>query len=753
MAGQREWLLPQVGAQFPGQRGRYTIVREIARGGMGVVFQATDRQLDNRPVIIKVIRPDRAPPESVERFKEEACKLARAGRHPGIATIFDYSGEQSVDGVTVCPFMVIEYIEGAQTLLDYANENLPSPRTRRGRRRRLELFLQACDAMAYAHTRCAIVHRDLKPDNIIVDSDGRARVIDFGIAIGSGQPGVHVSEFGALVGTPGYMAPEQWATDVDPFSLKAAADVYALGVILYELLVSRKPHVLGDGRISEMETPEQFDDHALTRYMVCNWEPRHPRDIDPAFPPKLSDILLRALAKSPANRFDDAKDLARAVRRFLAPSWRMDALRILPLIAVVVWLAYVVGVPAVYEWTPLNTWYQRTIATPFPPSQPLKHVVVVAADESTPLDVFKLPPETPREKLGFGKGQRNRPMWGCVIDALTRAGPRTIAVDTVWASPTEDDEFLAASLARAASSGIDIVIPDGVNPALANHTKHRGGLGLYVGDQSVWRIEQFVQPPDDDLMPSLALMTAALALRPGHEPRFALDENQLTITVRYRSNGSESNLRNPVVVPVERVLPEENAADRLGIYVLPPMPTDEALAASTLRAETLLAMTPNELADALADKVVLLANMHSDHATDDGAPYLDGRWIRGCYAHALAIDSLMRAAAPVQHGISASPWIRVTALHEMALTYAAGALGVCVAIFYMGRRARQLAILSLFALIALVVGAVLYRACTVMLVPLVPIFAMLLGGALAGAGPRVVNEIRACLPQLERGAS
>ena len=214
-------------AGAPGQIGRYRILGPIGAGGMGMVYKAEDPQL-NRVVAVKVPRfdapaQDRA--QAVQRFLREARAAARI-RHPHVCPIYDV-GEQ--DG---WPFVVMAYVEGP-SLAD---------RLRAGRfedaRAATALAVQAAEALTAVHNH-GIVHRDLKPGNILLDADGRAILTDFGLAFPA-EGDERVTAAGVVVGTPAYMAPEQASGEngrVGP-----AADIYSLGVVLYQMLTGRLPY-------------------------------------------------------------------------------------------------------------------------------------------------------------------------------------------------------------------------------------------------------------------------------------------------------------------------------------------------------------------------------------------------------------------------------------------------------------------------------------------------------------------------------
>lgn len=218
---------PLLGLEIGGAR----IVRLIGAGGMGRVYEAR-QQRPARPVAVKLMRPGLMSPTHLRRFEFEAEVLGRL-RHPGIAAIYA-AGTQVVGGGSL-PYFVMEYIPGARPITRFALEAKLTPR------QRLELFQDACAAVAHGH-RLGVIHRDLKPANILVDDEGRVKVIDFGVACTTGADIALATvdrDVGRVVGTLEYMSPEQLVGDPD--ALDVRSDVYALGVVLYELLADRPP--------------------------------------------------------------------------------------------------------------------------------------------------------------------------------------------------------------------------------------------------------------------------------------------------------------------------------------------------------------------------------------------------------------------------------------------------------------------------------------------------------------------------------
>ena len=264
----------------------YTILSELGRGGMGVVYKARQMKL-NRIVALKmVLAGAHAGQEQLARFYTEAEAVARL-QQPNIVQIHEV-GEH--DGL---PYFSLEYVEGGSLAERIGGK--PQPVNEAARH--VELLARA---MAYAHEQ-GIVHRDLKPANVLLTKDGQPKITDFGLAKRL-ESDASQTQSGTLMGTPNYMAPEQARGEVR--EVGPLADVYALGVILYEMLTGRTPF-LG---ASILDTLEQ----------VRNQEPVPPSRLQPKVPRDLETICLKCLQKEPAKRYATAAALADDLRRFLA---------------------------------------------------------------------------------------------------------------------------------------------------------------------------------------------------------------------------------------------------------------------------------------------------------------------------------------------------------------------------------------------------------------------------------------------------
>ncbi len=283
-------------ARLPDRIGRYHIKRAIASGGMGTVYEAAQ---DNprRVVAVKVMKQGIASKSALRRFEYEGQILGRL-RHPGIAQIYEAGTHD--DGHGAVPYFAMEYIPNAKPITKFAEEK------KLGTRQRMELFAKVCDAIHHGHQK-GIIHRDLKPGNILVDSTGQVKIIDFGVARSTDSDMAVTTlqtDVGQLIGTLQYMSPEQ--CEADPHDIDIRSDVYALGVVFYEMLCGKLPYDLTRMALH----------HATS--IIREQHPTKLSTLDRTLRGDVETIALKGLEKERERRYQSAADFGHDIERYLS---------------------------------------------------------------------------------------------------------------------------------------------------------------------------------------------------------------------------------------------------------------------------------------------------------------------------------------------------------------------------------------------------------------------------------------------------
>src|SRR5215831_8066519 len=255
----------------------YTIENVAARSGMASIFRATDDRT-GETVAIKIPHPEmEADPVFYDRFLREQ-EIGVKLDHPNVMKVFPNGDHSQL-------YMAMEWVNG-RLLRQVLNEQKKFPRERT-----VNIALQIALALEYIHSR-GVVHRDLKPENIMVDAPGHIKLIDFGIAANVGSKRLTFAKFSQTMGTPDYISPEQ----VKGKRGDARSDLYALGVMLYEMLTGKVPFTGANAFII-------MNDRLLNN-------PVPPREIDPSLSPQLQEVIYRALERDPATRYARAREFA-----------------------------------------------------------------------------------------------------------------------------------------------------------------------------------------------------------------------------------------------------------------------------------------------------------------------------------------------------------------------------------------------------------------------------------------------------------
>ncbi len=621
----------------------YAITRLIGSGGMGEVFEARKNFPDlgkELTVALKVLSRFNAGDRAAERFLNECRILISLQDVPGIARLYDAG--MFNDGGVPRPFYAMEYVRGERTLEQWLRED------QRGVREMLRFMADVCDAVHSAHM-LGVCHLDLKPVNILCDVLGSPKVIDFGVSRSSEREG-EVER--ALLGTPEYMAPEQ-AEPRRP--VDARSDVYAIGVILYEVVTGRRPYPVDRG------TREKL----LASIVHAEIERPRRRDGVPV-PERLARIILKAMEKDPARRHATALELAKELRGYLIGSaslgrgaWGWSALAGLAACtaAVFAWEKALPPLTNRFVHAPYSQWVMLNL--PFASSTGLAdRVRVVSFDDETSFAALG-------EAYGI-EGVRDNVPWtrrsvfALALDRLRGAGARAVGFDLNFkANPdaAEADALLAQSIRELSAVKTPVVVA-------CTECVPMGGPGLpQISEVIVTAARRWgdVDFSPDWFMPlaisespdapfarlSLPLMCVLSAERPDEFPRGRFDPDTQTLTYWWEAGG-RSGLTQPTTsaramrLKTQRVSPPggEGESPRVdGIILLVDMPAMRELDSATIRIDDYLAASPAQLKSWCGGRFILFGNTRSDAA--DLFDHPRGDKIHGVYAHAAAIDRLV----------------------------------------------------------------------------------------------------------------
>jgi tRNA A-37 threonylcarbamoyl transferase component Bud32 len=710
---------PSSAPEIPG----YDIHRRIDSGGQGIVYKATQHGT-NRTVAIKVLPHQANASERQKRRFEREVALAASLQHPGIVTVY-HSGVSSGQY-----FFAMEYVHG-RPLDEYLASTRPDVRGT------MELFAKICDAVAHAHAR-EITHRDLKPGNILIDAAGEPHVLDFGLAKSPASALQDLRERVTLssqfLGTLAYSAPEQGMGDPDLHDRRT--DVYALGVVLFEMLTGRLPYAL----------PGDLEG---TLRAIRESSPRKPSDLAPEVGRDIDTIVLRALAKEPARRYQSAEDLARDVHHWLhdepIEARRDSAMYILGTqarrtvrrqkvlaMAAVAALAWFIGGRGAsllnHHWPRPAVWYESAamaLASSAPAaaaSNLFEHIRVIAMDDDTAAILTDLALEAGVEGVSADNWYSSRRMNGWMMTRLASAGVRGVVWDFGYASDTEFDPDFAAGVKALTDAGTGAAVgiptwelnergePVRISRAIFDSHALWGGVTLERPTSSFAKMHLITQHAGSAPIISLSLAALALWNHPATEPLAELDRDRAQITMRFRPRGSSmqalpageritlTGVRQPGPA-ADYAIDGFNADSWIGDYIAP-LPDDLALDRITMTYQDVARLTQAELESWARGRLVIVGDFRTDghgdymdrHWTDDGT-----RQLFGSHLHAVVIDSLMRSAQPIRYPRDA--WYNT-------VIAVAAALGVILALAAVGSRVRRFA-LAAVAMLAIIVLCVL----------------------------------------------
>ena len=719
----------------PHRLGQYDIRRVIDAGGMGTVYEAM-QQSPRRIVALKVMRPGLTSPSAWRRFLNESQILARL-HHPGIAQVYE-AGTHDEGGASI-PFFAMEFVPGAMTIIEYArSRSLDTTQ-------KLELFAQVCDAVHHGHSK-GIIHRDLKPANILVDSSGRLKIIDFGVARATDADLVVTTQqtsAGDLVGTVQYMSPEQVAgdaRDIDPRS-----DVYSLGVVLYELLAGRPPHDLAGKPVTE----------ALR--IIREETPQRISRMDPSLRSDIESIVHAALQKDRVLRFQTADDFRQNIQRYLRdeplsirkPSLgyvartqarsfvrRHRLVALLGAAAAGALLAEFVGVPLVHQWTPANRFYAQLLGDPAAASdERLKHVQVIQITQPCLDQADEIANDLGLQGVNNDESSKSlRRLYGRAMERLAAIKTRCVVWDTTFIDPTEFDDDLARGMQAISDAGGACVISvrqwpingslDGiVAPGIAGHTLAACPSGHF--NKVLWMHIVAAQRGISDPVPSLALLGVAGFLHPRAEIGLSISDFSSELVMKFyeypdpqqpaRRQQIDDVLRLPLT-SVEQVIEGDSPdglepGDIVANYQVAP-PSDAVIDSSSMTFAQMMRASDAQLREALDSKVVLIGRTlpgKDDYATPDG------RNLHGVYAHAAGIEAILGGGNPVM--------IERT-LASRSVLGACALVGAMLAGLWLGRPGLRAGALGLVAMLMVASSALIFHRWLYFLSPIVPLFAL-----------------------------
>ena len=740
----------------------YEVKREVCRAGQGVVYQAIQRST-KREVAIKTLRTDRPLPAHVRTkleadFQAEIHLLAKL-KHPNIVSLYD-AGRTS-DGR---PFFAMEYVSGRR-LAEYVHEEkLPILQT-------LDLFHTVCAAVGYVHKR-GVIHFDLKPSNILVDREGIVKVLDFGLAkpiVTPGEP--MLSDDGKPFGTFAYMSPEQ--TRGQSTAMHIQTDVYSLGVVLYELLTGVCPHPLGmdlDENFRQIrETPPKAPSEAWKAGsgVVGGSAPGTSSKACP-IDRVLDEIVLKALAKKSESRYADATEFADALGRYLRdePPDPEDVWSVLRhgvrrgvqrhvfvtlsiLVIAVGYGVHVVGGAALLRWPSYAESFLMGVDALLPEPD-LTHVRVIALRDET--DVEALARSAQLENVSADNVTSFRRLHGHLMKRLSDSNCRAVVWDIGFQSESEFDQDFANGVRSLNLRGIDVVATVAhwwldraetreLSPAIRSSGVRPGCSCAQLTGENPWGVLLVAQRGAGDALPSLSLAGYAAARHPRHQAKFVFDPDNMSVQLLYTA---PEGIRLPIPdriqltdtwspAEVNRLAPPvfsdrpdlHDGEDAVGNLQLK-LPSDAQLATATTDYETAFRADSGELRRLFADKVAILSDLRSGV---DSHPAPDDRMLSGVYAHATAIDGLLKQTSI--HGTSAK--------RDIALAWTGALLG-CMAAVVFSRSVFRVSALAGLTLVLVIISILACWQLQVLLDPLIPAFALWMSGL---ASPAILRVWRA----------
>jgi hypothetical protein len=725
-------------ATVPAVIGSYVIGSRMATGGMGDIYHAEHPQL-RMPVAVKVMKVSFRAPADVRRFEHEYQSLARM-QHPGIARVFD-AGTYEVNG-EIRPYFVMEYIPGSKTLTGYAEANNLSVNER------LRLFIEICRAVDHANDR-GVIHRDLKPSNILVDADGRCRLIDFGVAADLATPDT-IGRPGQRLGTYAYMPPEM--IEADPLAIDRRSDVYTLGVLLFELLTGSLPYAVRDKPPYEVAR------------LICHQPPDHLEEYDESLPKELDDIIQCALRKERRGRFDSAGKFAQELERFVEhsivedgtgnftvpkhmPGWRgwvsdqyIAALAISAVLTVL--FTFVVVAFTVYRATYVGQWYEGVLMGQITPRAMVAKppTPVVSMFGRMPLEMAAAANDLGVTGVSLTDNKSWRRIYAALLDALREAKAAVVVFDIQFSNAYDDhDAPFAEALKRARDTGLPVIVGARVwdhtsdaewvcSPNLSPYVYIGGTTGIYTPEVP-WLTDLAVFPSDHrGARPSISMLAYAAYQFPSATMDIELDELTGRIGLSYYKLTETRGLREyiaPTEWLVSSLLVREAEKDTefrvpkgaITVRRYLHLPDDETLNRDTVFIRDFTAMTTAERRKAVGGRIVAIGVP----MPDDVHQVSSTRRVAGVQIQATSIAELL-SQLPV----------RVTRpLENIGTLFLTIVLTMCAVRPVARRTLLRMLYYLLIAAVLAVVSAVVYFIGAVVLNPIILFAAAVFGGELA----------------------
>lgn len=662
----------------PVQIAGYRIVRLIGAGGMGLVYEAEHEVLQRR-VALKLMQPGAVSSEAIARFESEARALARL-KHPGIAQVFDTGiYRPGGDDSSIVPYLSMELVEGSFTLHEFAERPGVTMETK------LRVVADVCDALEHAHG-AGVVHRDLKPSNILVNpggvtgsaNDPSIKIIDFGIAKVLGDGSRTITSRGQIVGTPSYMAPEQLGGG----TVDDRTDIYALGVILYQLCTGRLP----------LDVPRDLDRRGLER-VLNEAAPMPPRTLDRRLEGELETIILKCLQKGASERYQNVGELRADLLAFLSGEpiratrigkivqarrtiGRFGAKR--PMTAFVlcaaasVLFSMLVVFPALNFWSDLSLRYASAAGWFAPASgmlSSLPDVRVIAIDNETDLEAIAAAEGL--KGVSRDNIRSARLIHARLLKRLAMVDPRAVGLDIMFRRPTEFDGPLAASIAELRARGIGVVLaspvwafePDGLPPIVPDFAKLAWAgppTGGFSGPET-WAMDLALERELTEVIAGFSTLVFAACREP--EAEVALSLQNGVAEIRYFKAGTQRRavLRSPDRLKYSGVQhittpdPERGLlpGDTLAVSVIPI--SVAPLSACTIPLQRFFEMSEQDLRREFSGRLVLIGN--SSDAGGDIQESPSGLLVPGVWTHAATVQQLLRDEVVDSPDLSVLWWV------------------------------------------------------------------------------------------------